>query len=77
VRWILIDVVLALLALAVLAVLLLGVWRKVKALSRTVSSASETVGRATEALAVAQSSGPVGARTALPGDTGRSPSAQR
>ena len=56
--WILIDLAIALAALAVLAVLVLGLWRRVKALSRTVSAAGETMARATEALDAAQSAGP-------------------
>ena len=76
-RWILVDVVLALLALAVLAVLLLGLWRKVKALSSTVSQASERIGRATDGLAAAQGAGPLGAPPARPADAGRSPSTPR
>ena len=59
-RWILVDVVLVLFALAVLAVLALGLWRKVKALSRAVSQAGEQVTRATDALTVAQGAGPLG-----------------
>ena len=68
-KWILVDVVLALLALGVLAVLLLGLWRKVKALSSTVTRASEAVGRASEALTLDQGDGPLGqvpARSAPP-----------
>ena len=59
-RWILVDVMLALSALAVLAVLALGLWREVKALSRAVSQAGEQVTRATDGLAVAQEAGPLG-----------------
>jgi len=77
VRWILVDVVLALLALGVLAVLLLGLWRKVKALSRTVSAAGERIGRATDGLAVAQGAGPLGAPAARPSDAGRSSATPR
>ena len=51
---ILIDVAIAVTALAVLAVLVLGLWRKVKALSAAVSVAGETVGQATDRLAAAQ-----------------------
>jgi uncharacterized protein YoxC len=58
--WILLDVAIALAALAVLAVLVLGLWRKVKALASTVALAGETVGRATDRLAAAQSTGPRG-----------------
>ena len=57
-RWILIDLALALFAIALLGVLLLRLWRKVKALSTTVARASDTLGQATDALAVAQ--GPLG-----------------
>ena len=58
--WILLDVAIALAALAVLAVLVLGLWRKVKALSAAVSVAGETIGQATDRLAVAQADGPLG-----------------
>jgi hypothetical protein len=58
--WILLDVAIAVAALVVLAVLVLGLWRKVKALSAAVAVAGETVGAATDRLAAAQSSGPVG-----------------
>ena len=57
--WILIDLAIALAALAVLAVLLLRLWKRVKALSRTVSAAGETIASATEALEAAQSAGPL------------------
>ena len=57
-RWILLDVAIALAALAVLAVLVLGLWRRVKALTAVVSAAGETIGSATDALEVAQSAGP-------------------
>jgi hypothetical protein len=60
VTWILLDLAIALAALAVLAVLVLGLWRKVKALSSTVTTAGEAVGRATDALAAAQAAGPLG-----------------
>ena len=59
--WILLDVTIAVAALAVLAVLVLGLWRKVKALSSAVAVAGETVGQATDRLADAQSAGPRGA----------------
>jgi len=60
VRWILLDLAIALVALAVLAMLVLGLWRRVKALSSAVTAAGETIGEATDALAAAQSSGPLG-----------------
>ena len=59
--WILIDLAIALAALAVLAVLVLSLWRRVKALSRLVAEAGETVGSATAALEAAQAAGPLGA----------------
>ena len=52
--WILIDVAIAVAALAVLAVLVLGLWRKVKALSSTVSTAGEMIAAATDRLDAAQ-----------------------
>ena len=59
-RWLLVDLVLTLVALAFLGTLSLGLWRKVKALSRTVSRAGESVATATEALALVQADGPLG-----------------
>jgi hypothetical protein len=58
--WILLDVAIALAALAVLAVLVLGLWRKVQLLSAAVAVAGETVGQATDRLAAAQAAGPLG-----------------
>ena len=58
--WILLDVAIALAALAVLAVLVLGLWRKVKALSAAVAVAGESVGQATDRLAAAQATSPLG-----------------
>jgi hypothetical protein len=60
VRWILLDVAIAVAALAVLALLVLSLWRKVKALSAAVTVAGETVGSATDRLAAAQAAGPLG-----------------
>ena len=60
-RWILLDLALALVSLAVLAVLVLGLWRKVKALSAAVAAAEERIGAATAALEAAQLDGPLGA----------------
>lgn len=54
-RWVLLDIVLVLLAVGFLVVLGLGLWRKVKDLSRAVARAGETIGQATEALAELQS----------------------
>jgi len=88
VRWILIDLALALLAIAGLGLLLLRLWRKVKELSTTVARASDTIGQATDALVVAQAQGPLGQDTsrdassrdvagrspAVPGRSGAGPS---
>ena len=49
-RWILLDVVLALLALSLLVVVGLSLWRRVKALGREVSRAGELVAQATAQL---------------------------
>ena len=53
-RWVLLDLLIALLALVGLGFVVLGLWRKVKELSREVGRAGESVGRATDALARAQ-----------------------
>lgn len=50
-RWVLLDVALVLGALAVLGLLLLRLWRRVVALGREVSRASEAIARATDELA--------------------------
>lgn len=65
-RWVLLDVGIALAALAVLAVLVLGLWRKVKALSAAVAVAGATVAEATDRLAAAQAAGPLGDGAAPP-----------
>lgn len=49
-RWIVIDLVLACLALALLAVVAFDVWGRVKDLGRAVGSAGEVLGEATSAL---------------------------
>lgn len=49
--WVLVDVLLVLAALVFLAVLALGLWRKVKDLGREVGRAGEAIGRATDQLA--------------------------
>jgi hypothetical protein len=54
VLWILLDVAIAVAALVVLAVLVLGLWRKVKALSATVAAAGERLGEASDRLAAVQ-----------------------
>ena len=62
--WTLLAVAAALLALVVLALVSLRLWRRVRALTRTVAAAGETVGGATSALALAQGQGPLGAHGA-------------
>ena len=52
----LLDVTVCVVALAVLVVITLGLWRRVKALSATVGQAEELIGQATEKLASLQSS---------------------
>ena len=49
-RWILLDVALALLALVLLALVARGVWRRTKALSRELSRAGDLVAGASAAL---------------------------
>lgn len=56
--WVLIDVVMAVAALAVLGVVVLGLWRKVKELGREVSRAGEAIGAATDKLAELQAERP-------------------
>ena len=57
-RWILVDVVLALLALGLLVLVGLSLWRRVKALGREVSRAGELVSRATAQLEQVQAEAP-------------------
>lgn len=64
--WILIDLAIALLALGLLAVLVLRLWKRVKALSKAVTAAGDAVTQASDALAAAQGEGPLGA-TPRPG----------
>jgi Sec-independent protein translocase protein TatA len=58
VLWVLVDVLLVVAALAVLAVLVLGLWRKVRDLGREVGRAGEAIGRATDQLAELQAERP-------------------
>ena len=57
--WVLLDVAIAVLALLVLALVGLLLWRRVKALSRVVGTAGEQVGAATTLLADLQAARPV------------------
>ena len=56
--WPAVDVLLALVSLGVLALVVLRLWRSVKALSRTAADAGEAVGAASDRLAAAQAEGP-------------------
>lgn len=56
--WLLVDVVLALLALAVLGFSALSLWRAVKGLGREIGRAGTEVGAATDALARVQAEAP-------------------
>jgi hypothetical protein len=78
VTWILLDLAIALSALGLLAVMVLGLWRRVKALSATVSAAGETVAQATDALAAAQSArGSTSAPAAPPSGVSAAPAVHR
>ena len=50
-RWVLLDLLIGLSALVGLGFVVLGLWRRVKDLSREVGRAGESVGRATDELA--------------------------
>ena len=56
--WVLVDVLLGVLALIALALIVLGLWRKVKDLGRELSRAGEVIGRATDELAELQAALP-------------------
>ena len=58
-RYVVVDVVIAVLALVVLASVGLLLWRQVKVLSRLVGSAGQQVGAATSLLADLQAARPV------------------
>ena len=56
--WLLLDLFLVLVALVVLGLLGLRLWRQVKALSRAVGTAGETIAPLTAALTRAQAAAP-------------------
>ncbi len=56
--WVLVDVALGLVAVVVLGLVVLGLWRKVKDLGRELSRAGAVIGQATDALAEQQASQP-------------------
>lgn len=68
--WILVGLAIAL-PLVVLAVLLLGLWGKVKVLTRQLARAGELAEQATATLAAVQPAGPRDRVAATPGTAGR------
>jgi hypothetical protein len=58
VLWVIVDVLLALLALGGLGLVVLGLWRRVKDLGREVARAGDAIGKATEQLAELQTAVP-------------------
>jgi hypothetical protein len=56
VLWLVVDLALALLVLVALGACLVRLWRRVRALGRSVGAASASVAPATDALAAAQAS---------------------
>jgi hypothetical protein len=58
VLWVIVDVLLALLALGGLGFVVLGLWRKVKDLGREVARAGDAIGKATDQLAELQAAVP-------------------
>jgi len=58
VLWVVLDILLVLAALTGLALVLLGLWRKVKELGREVVRAGEAIGKATDELAQLQAEMP-------------------
>ena len=53
--WLLLGIAVAVASLVLLAVVVLSLWRRTKALMRTVGDAGEAIGAGTEALAQLQS----------------------
>jgi hypothetical protein len=58
VLWVLLDVLIGVAALVGLALVVLGLWRKVKDLGRELARAGDAIGRATEELAELQAALP-------------------
>ena len=56
--WLILDIAIPLLAVIVLAVLALSLWRRVRALTKQVGEASDAVAVANDALAAAQAAAP-------------------
>ena len=56
--WVLLDVLIAVLAVAGLIGVLLSLWRRVKAFTRAAGEAGETLGKASDTLASAQAAQP-------------------
>jgi hypothetical protein len=57
VPWVALDVAIAVLPLVGIGLVLLRLWRSVKALTRTAGEAGESVGAATDRLAAVQAAG--------------------
>ena len=58
VLWVVVDILLVLASLAVLAFVLLGLWRKVKELGHEVARAGDAIAQATDELARVQAETP-------------------
>jgi hypothetical protein len=58
VLWVLLDVAIGLIAVLGLVMVLLSLWRRVKAFTRAAGEAGDTVGKASDALAAAQAAQP-------------------
>ena len=58
--WVLVDVAIGVIAVLLLVLAAVSLWKHLKGLSRTVRDSSEKVSPATDALAAAQSARPVG-----------------
>ena len=76
-RWVLVDVVLALLAVALLAVVALGLWRRVKALGRAVGVATAQLETVTAQLDTLSARDRPFAQTAPAGHLGQAPQPPR
>lgn len=56
--WVALDVVIAVLPLVLMGLVVLRLWRSVRAFTRTAGEAGEAVGSANDRLAAAQAAGP-------------------
>ena len=74
--WLLLGIAVAAASLVLLAVVVLSLWRRTKALMRTVGNAGEVIAARTEALAQLQSAAPRGGSAAVV-DTRTTPAGSR